>query len=483
MLTDPEIMTKYKQFHKVRSKYGAIKTDDGTYKIFILDKNGYNSVSVRSFLNTFRGYVHPLTGYFNQYGCRYEGTIKTYEYSTNKDITWDKWCLQSYKEFGNLIAGKNKQWKNPGEKKSQIKTITLGENKKKIFSDYLPTAIKNLKRMLPLNPELTLTLHQRVWARRYMEFALICANPERAKNICELRIGIDIVLKDGKWFWNQESDLFKNREFQSDQNDLYAKIPDFANEALNYYIKYVRPHLIGGKVKKQWREKYRVNKVLDSFGCPIIEKENGEKIAIAECLWLCRPAARTANLRGDIYPFSITGLRDDIVSASCLVDVPGCYGWTTHLTRFIISTGIQANGGNIQFAADVLRDNIETVTKHYTADRTSDAVVKYGKMLDAAVKGKEYISDEDIENIKKLKQKISVRENIIHEMKNENNDLQKQLEKVYKEKIELIARSEKIFNDGIGFKTGNDEVLLKLIEEIKGIRVQISDNLGKKVNV
>jgi len=93
-------------------------------------------------------------------------------------------------------------------------------------------------------------------------------------------------------------------------------------------------------------------------------------------------------------------------------------------------------------------------------------------------RGKEYIPDEDIENIKKLKQKISVQENIIQEIQNENNDLQKQLEKVYKEKIELIARSErKNGNDGIG--TGNDEVLLKLMEEIKGIRVQISDNLAK----
>lgn len=413
MMTDAEKWTKYKEFHYERTKYAATRSDNGTYQIYE-NSEPYNSSAVKATISRVQGFINPVDGYFTQHGELYQRLIKTRSYiNENSNVSWAEWCAQCFRELDKLRSPKE-TWVYADKKRDQVKQLLTGENKRKILKVYLPKVIQNFKKLLPLDPKKQLTNRQIIVARRYMLFALIIANPMRARNIREMRIGIDIINRYGFWYWNMASELFKAEKW--DKDDMYAPVPEFAAEALDYYLMYARPHSLGGKIKKEWREKYVKNKFWHEDGTPVMENINGKKQPIAETLVLVRHSicAKNRYKITDEHLFSNEALRQDIMSASSMLEETGFFGWTTHLTRLIISSGIQAEeDGNTKKAALVLRDTIHTVDKHYSPNLKNDALEDHGKKLNAYVNNEEYISNNDSETTQRLK--------------NEKSDLHKQI--------------------------------------------------------
>ncbi len=368
MFVNPELLSEYKIFLKIRSKYGIESVYDSTkkkyiYNTVIIDSEGYYTKNLTTILAIAKTLIRNDDGYFVQREyLNYEFSVDSVElmrYITEEKITWTEWCCQSYNEIVKLTNVK--YFRIGRNTKRPIKRLLQRDETKIIITNTFPDLIYNIKKRLPVKPCIKqLTIQNLLWSRRLLFVCLSYTFPLRVTQMARQTFSLEnesnanFCKINGKWIWSLPRDQFKNAKHLSDE-DIVIFFPGWLQKIFDDYIQIYRPRMVGGG------------------------KKEGKKY---ECDYIFRPCSPNAKNSDPLKPIDRCTLSNDSLAITALI--PGTDGVRGHAIRLLLSNGAKAIG-NIEMAAKLLNDTEKITEEFYSTSYEKEELEEYHRLTEISM--------------------------------------------------------------------------------------------------
>ena len=369
LLTSPKLLEKYMDFRKQRSSY-AIDDEGKTVEIgkpyfsndlvqylvmgiTLLKKGGYLNKADSALLTQLNSNKRDKSF---QFPDMYLDQVKALHPDLKADLSWLEYKGYVYDEFDRLLQFKFNQGRDP---EAPIQDMMYLEDKKEIITKYIKEALERIWNHLEFwrkaDPNFP-NIDDLKWARRYMIVAFLFTNPHRREMYRTMRIGKELIKKKGRWHLKFKKEVFKNGK--SMIIDHFIPVAGWLQPKINFYLEHYRIHMVGG----------------------------GETDGKSDCDYFFRPLLINISLRSKgvmTDPVSETLIFTDCRRATMLnINIDGFTGCGPQAFRHLVATSVEAITENIETAASVIGDKIETAKARYVHRNLQEGMLKYNRIQD-----------------------------------------------------------------------------------------------------
>jgi hypothetical protein len=346
LLTDPDLIQKYLDFKKERTKWGQEYFADGSTKIVRLKKEGVYSNELYKFIEFIITLTLVKTGYLRQ-----RPDLK--KFVDTEGLDWNTWIENTIESVVDLKNTEGLFVKNrTGHDKIGF---ILGDPDPMRWMKIL---VDGLKSRTLTNPEdNVIRMIDKACFLDYLMCSLFIANPLRVEMYHKMKLGKNINKDDdGLYYIKFQPEDFKNVEGAAKDKVYREPVPEWAGEIIDIYMEYYRPHCVGGKKD------------------PIT--------GTYECDYFYRPIKSDPRSPKD-SPVAISTFRNRVTSATLLILPQTGSGFGPHAFRHIIATGyLKKHPGQYIHVAGILHDTLETVLKNYKHLESADHYRAYNSYTD-----------------------------------------------------------------------------------------------------